>query len=153
MKYKIKKFKDLSLKELYAIMKLRQEIFVVEQNCPYVDADGKDVDCLHVLGLEKNQLVAYARIVPPGVSYKDSPSIGRVVVHKDLRGKKHAYTLMEVCIKDVLKRYKTDKITISAQVYLKKFYSKTGFKAVGDVYPEDDIPHIKMIYRKKSMTD
>ncbi len=153
MKYKIKKFKDLSLKELYAIMKLRQEIFVVEQDCPYVDADGKDPDCVHVLGVEKNKVVAYARLVPPGVSYKDSPSIGRVVVHKDFRGKKHAYTLMDVCIKDTLKRYKADKITISAQLYLKQFYTNTGFNAVGEVYPEDDIPHIKMIYRKKSMID
>lgn len=147
MKFKIKKFSVLSVKELYACMKLRQEIFVVEQNCAYLDADGKDIQCVHVLGYEKNKLVAYARIVPPGVSYKTA-SIGRVVVDANHRGKKHAYALMEVCIQETLKRYTTDTITISAQLYLKDFYSRTGFKAVGDVYPEDDIPHIKMVYKK-----
>ncbi len=147
MRFKIKKFKELSLLELYAIMQLRQEIFVVEQNCPYVDADGKDAQCLHMMGYVKKQLVAYARIVPPGVSYK-TPSIGRVVVHKDHRGKKYAYALMDVCVIDALKRYKTDTITISAQLYLKKFYTQAGFNAVGEVYPEDNIPHIKMVYRK-----
>jgi ElaA protein len=148
MRFKIKKFKELSLAELYAIMQLRQEIFVVEQNCPYVDADGKDLLSVHVMGYEKKQLMAYARLVPPGVSYK-TPSIGRVVVHAAHRGKKHAYTLMEACIKETLRRYKTNSITISAQLYLKDFYTRTGFKAVGDVYPEDNIPHIKMIYTKK----
>ncbi len=147
MKFKIKKFKELSVTELYAIMQLRQEIFVVEQNCPYVDADGKDLQSVHVMGLENKKLVAYARVVPPGLSYK-TPSIGRVVVDKKVRGKKYGYVLMEKCIADVLKRYKTDTITISAQLYLKKFYSNTGFNAVGEVYPEDNIPHIKMIYRK-----
>ena len=148
MRFKIKKFKELSLTELYAIMQLRQEIFVVEQNCPYVDADGKDVQSVHVMGYEKKQLVAYARLVPPGVSYK-TPSIGRVVVHAAHRGKKYAYTLMEECIKETLRRYKTNTITISAQLYLRNFYTRTGFNAVGDVYPEDNIPHIKMIYSKK----
>ena len=146
MRFKIKKFKELSVTELYALMQLRQEIFVVEQNCPYVDADGKDLQSVHVMGYENKKLVAYARIVPPGVSYK-SPSIGRVVVDQKVRGKKYGYILMEKCIKDVLKRYKTDTITISAQEYLKKFYTNTGFNAVGDVYPEDNIPHIKMVYK------
>jgi ElaA protein len=147
MKFKVKKFKELSVTELYAVMKLRQEIFVLEQNCPYVDADGKDLQSVHVMGYEKKKLLAYARVVPPGVSYK-TPSIGRVVVDQKYRGKKYGYVLMEKCIKDVLKRYKTDSITISAQLYLKKFYTNTGFNAVGDVYPEDNIPHIKMIYKK-----
>jgi len=149
MRFKIKKFKDLRLAELYALMQLRQEIFVVEQNCPYVDADGKDPKSVHVMGYLKNKLVAYARIVPPGISYK-TPSIGRVVVHKDSRGKRYAYELMEVCIKETLRRYKKDTITISAQLYLKDFYTKTGFNAVGEVYPEDDIPHIKMIYKTRA---
>jgi len=147
MRFKIKKFKELKLTELYALMQLRQEIFVVEQNCPYADADGKDIQSVHVLGYEKKKLIAYARIVPPGISYK-SASIGRVVVHKDFRGKRYAYVLMDACIKETLRRYKADTITISAQLYLKDFYTKTGFNAVGDVYPEDDIPHIKMIYKK-----
>ncbi|HXB41718.1 MAG TPA: GNAT family N-acetyltransferase [Bacteroidia bacterium] len=147
MKFKVKKFKELSVTELYAVMKLRQEIFVAEQNCPYVDADGKDLQSVHVMGYERKKLAAYARVVPPGISYK-SPSIGRVVVDQKFRGKKYGYLLMEKCIKDVLKRYRTDTITISAQLYLKKFYTNTGFNAVGDVYPEDNIPHIKMIYKK-----
>lgn len=128
-------------------MQLRQEIFVVEQNCPYVDADGKDLESVHVMVHEKKQLIAYARIVPPGISYK-TPSIGRVVVHKDFRGKKYAYALMDVCVKETLRRYKADTITISAQLYLKTFYTRAGFNAVGEVYPEDNIPHIKMIHKK-----
>lgn len=147
MRFRIKKFKELSLTELYSIMQLRQEIFVVEQHCPYIDADGKDIKSVHVMGYKKKKLVAYARIVPPGVSYV-SPSIGRVVVHKDFRGKKLAYALMDLCIRETLRRYKTNKITISAQLYLKDFYTRTGFQAVGEVYPEDDIPHIKMVYKK-----
>ena len=147
MNFTIRKFRDLSLKELYAIMQLRQEVFVVEQNCPYLDADGKDVQSVHVMGFEKKKLVAYARIVPPGISYK-SASIGRVVVAGSHRGKKLAYALMHVCIKETLRRYKADTITISAQLYLKDFYTKTGFKAMGEVYPEDNIPHIRMVYRK-----
>jgi len=114
----------------------------------FLDGDGKDVQSVHVMGYEKKQLVAYARLVPPGVSYK-TPSIGRVVVHAAHRGKKYAYTLMEECIKETLRRYKTNTITISAQLYLRNFYTRTGFNAVGDVYPEDNIPHIKMIYSKK----
>lgn len=147
MKFRIKKFSDLNLKELYRIMQLRQEIFVVEQHCAYLDADGKDIQSVHVMGFSGTKLAAYARIVPPGVSYK-SASIGRVVVAASHRGKKHAYRLMEICIRETLRRYKTDTITISAQLYLRDFYTRTGFTAVGDVYPEDDIPHIKMIFKK-----
>ncbi|HWY37613.1 MAG TPA: GNAT family N-acetyltransferase, partial [Bacteroidia bacterium] len=93
-------------------------------------------------------MVAYARVVPPGLSYK-TPAIGRVVVDTKYRGKKYGYVLMDTCIKDVLKRYKTNKITISAQLYLKQFYTNAGFHAMGQVYPEDDIPHIKMVYTVK----
>lgn len=147
MNFIIRKFSDLSLKELYAIMQLRQEVFVVEQNCPYLDADGKDVQSVHVMGFDRKKLVAYARIVPPGFSYK-SASIGRVAVAGSHRGRKLAYALMDVCIKETLRRYRSNAITISAQLYLKHFYTKTGFKAMGEVYPEDNIPHIKMVYKK-----
>jgi ElaA protein len=147
MNFRIKKFSELRLSELYAIMRLRQEIFVVEQACAYLDADGKDARSVHVMGFDKNKLVAYARLVPPGISYK-TPSIGRVVVASSHRGKKLAYKLMDACIKETLRRYKTRAITISAQLYLRDFYTKTGFVAVGEVYPEDDIPHIRMIYKK-----
>lgn len=149
MKWVLKKFKDLTVDELYTLMQLRQEIFVVEQNCPYLDADDKDQRSLHVMGYEKRKLVAYARIVPPGISYRTA-SIGRVVVRKEARGKKHAYVLMEYCVSETLRRYKTNSITISAQLYLKEFYTKAGFTATGNVYPEDDIPHIKMVYKKKT---
>ena len=147
MRFEIRKFRDLTVKELYALMRLRQEIFVVEQNCAYLDADGKDEESVHLLGYEGRKLIAYARIVPPGISYKTA-SIGRVVVDAAHRGKKHAYALMETAIRETLRRYKTDTITISAQLYLKDFYTRTGFRATGDVYPEDNIPHIKMIYRR-----
>jgi ElaA protein len=148
MKFVTKKFKDLQVNELYDLLRLRSEIFVVEQNCVYQDMDEKDKKSLHVLGIEKGKIVAYARLVPPGVSYPESPSIGRVVVDQKHRGKKHAYKLMEYAIKETLKKFKTDTITISAQLYLKEFYTRTGFQATGKVYPEDNIPHIKMILEK-----
>jgi ElaA protein len=143
--YKTKHFSKLSVNELYELLKLRVNIFVVEQNCPYPECDDKDKDAYHVMGYNENfELVAYARILAPGVSY-ESASIGRVVVREDHRKHKLGYQLMERTIADTFSTYKTEKITISAQYHLEKFYGTLGFKSVGDVYPEDDIPHIKMI--------
>jgi ElaA protein len=144
MKFKVKKFKKLSVNELYDLLYLRQQIFVVEQNCIYLDADGADKKCLHVLGLENKKIAAYARIIPKGISY-NTPSIGRVVIDEKYRGKKYAYKLMDKAIKVCVHEMAATKITISAQLYLKEFYEKLGFKTVGDVYLDCDLPHLKMV--------
>jgi ElaA protein len=144
MKFKLKKFKELTTSELYDLLQLRQQIFIVEQSCIYLDADGIDKKCLHLLGLVNNKIVAYARIIPTGISYK-TPSIGRVVIDERYRGNKYAYQLMGKAIEITAEKFKPKKITISAQVYLKGFYQNLGFKAVGNVYLEDELPHLKMI--------
>jgi ElaA protein len=148
MKFKVKKFNAISVDELYDILQLRQQIFVVEQNCIYLDADGIDKKCLHLLGLLNNKIVAYARIIPEGISYK-TPSIGRVVIDEKHRGNKYAYKLMNKAIKITTEKFKQKKITISAQLYLKEFYQNLGFKTVGDVYLDCDLPHLKMILAAK----
>jgi ElaA protein len=154
MKFKTKKFNDLSVSELYDLLRLRSEIFVVEQNCVYLDQDDNDQKSLHVLGYAKNskgvsKLIAYARIVPPGIIFK-TVSIGRVVVDKKFRGKEYGYSLMEKAIKETIKKFKPEIISISAQKYLEKFYDSLGFKAIGKMYLEDNIPHIKMLLKHTS---
>ena len=144
MKFKVKKFKELTVTELYDLLQLRQQIFVVEQSCIYLDADGIDKKCLHLLGFVNKKIVAYARIIPEGISYK-TPSIGRVVIDEKHRGNKYAYILMEKAIEITTEKFKPKKITISAQVYLKEFYQNLGFKTVGDVYLDCELPHLKMI--------
>src|ERR1700756_4503307 len=148
MKFKVKKFKDLSVTELYDLLKLRSEIFVLEQKCIYVDADGNDEKSLHVLGCVKKKLVAYARIVPPGTIFK-TVSIGRVVVDEKFRGKENGYLLMEKSIKETIKKYKPKVISISAQTHLEKFYNRLEFKAIGKTYLDCDIPHITMLLKNK----
>lgn len=145
IRFSTKSFGDLSTQELYGLLHLRAEVFVVEQNCPYSDPDNKDQECLHVQGLDGTQLAAYARLVPPGLAY-DSAAIGRVVIAGAFR--KHGYgkALMSYCIGECLRHFKTDTITISAQQYLEKFYTELGFVTKSDVYLEDGIPHIKMTY-------
>lgn len=145
LSYITKSFNELTPAELYSLLQLRAAVFVVEQNCPYLDPDGKDQDCYHVMASYQGKLVAYTRCVPAGVSYKDSPSIGRVVIATAFRDRKWGYELMEYSMKKCRELFGVDKITISAQHHLQRFYEKCGFKAVGEVYPEDDIPHIKMI--------
>src|ERR1700739_810762 len=121
MELTVKKFKDLSLDELYDLLQLPQQIFVVEQACVYVDADGIDKKSMHVLGKVKGKIVAYARVIPSGISYK-TPAIGRVVVAEKYRGQKYAYALMAMAVEVAKRKLKAKKITISAQVYLKEFY-------------------------------
>jgi ElaA protein len=144
MKFKVKKFNKLSVDELYDLLYLRQQIFVVEQNCIYLDADGVDKECLHLLGLVNKKIVGYARIIPAGLTYK-TPSIGRVVVDEKHRGQGHARKIMDKAIKVAVVEFKAKKIIISAQLYLKEFYESIGFKVVGDVYLDCDLPHLKMI--------
>ena len=127
-------------------MQLRQEVFVVEQNCPYIDADGKDIYAWHLLGRdETGKLVVSSRLLPTGVSYENYSSIGRVVSNSSVRGKGTGQILMKESIKRLKKLCPNDKIKIGAQSYLKKFYESFGFEKCGDEYEEDGIPHIPMI--------
>jgi len=139
-----KTFTELTTTQLYDLLQLRSEVFVVEQDCVYQDVDGKDQKALHVLGYMGSKLVAYARIFKPGL-YFDQASIGRVVVKAHERKFKHGYTIMEASIEAIKNHYNETTIKISAQTYLKKFYNNLGFKAVGEEYLEDGIPHIAML--------
>ncbi|MFK7948842.1 MAG: GNAT family N-acetyltransferase [Saprospiraceae bacterium] len=145
MKWKTFTFQELTLEQLYQMMMVRQEVFVVEQNCPYLDADGKDQDCYHVLGYDNDDLVAYSRIVPKGISYPNAVSIGRILTTEKGRGKGIGKMLVQFSIEETIRLFQSEKITISAQCYLTKFYENFGFQIVGESYLEDDIPHIKMI--------
>ncbi|MEP0214644.1 MAG: GNAT family N-acetyltransferase [Cellulophaga sp.] len=139
----VKSFSELTTKDLYAVLQLRSEIFVVEQNCVYQDIDGKDFNALHVLGFKNDQLVAYTRIFKPGDYFKDA-SIGRVVVKKSERQHKYGYNIMEASIIAVKEQLQQTTIKISAQKYLLKFYNNLGFKEEGEEYLEDGIPHMVM---------
>ncbi|MBP0902903.1 GNAT family N-acetyltransferase [Mariniflexile gromovii] len=144
LKIQVKTFSELSLHELYRILQLRSEVFVVEQDCVYQDIDGKDEKALHVLGFKNEKIVAYTRVFKPG-DYFEFASIGRVVVAKNERAFKYGYDIMKVSIEAVETHFKEKKIKISAQAHLKSFYNNCGFIEVGDEYLEDDIPHIAMI--------
>ena len=139
-------FSKLSLQELYDLMYLRQEVFVVEQDCPYIDADGKDPKAYHLLGYNKvGQLLACARLLPAGVSYPGHASIGRVVTSPSLRGQGCGKLLMQESIAWCRRLFGESPIKISAQCYLIHFYESFGFRTVGEEYLEDDIPHIAMV--------
>jgi ElaA protein len=143
----LKNFEQLSPAELYAIFHLRNEVFVIEQNCIYQDADNKDQVSLHLCGWAGADLVAYTRIIPPGVSY-EACSIGRVVTSPAHRKSGVGTELMQVSIEKAFSIFNTDTIKIGAQVYLKKFYTSLGFVSCSDEYLEDGIPHITMLLRK-----
>lgn len=143
MTFKHFKFKDLSLQKLYDILQLRSEVFVVEQDCVYQDIDNYDQIAFHVFAYDKNTLAAYARILPPK-TYFTEPSIGRIIVKETYRKRDLGHDLMKYCISLIDKFYPNETIKISAQQYLIHFYSKHGFKAKGEGYMEDGIPHIAM---------
>ncbi|HFR3264044.1 TPA: GNAT family N-acetyltransferase [Streptococcus suis] len=147
MQWEIKAFDQLSLQELYTILTLRTDVFVVEQACPYPEIDGKDPSCLHLLGTDNGELVAYLRILPAGLSY-DKVSIGRVVIKPSHRGKGLGRSMMEQAIAYITTEWKESQIKIGAQAYLEKFYQSLGFEPISEVYLEDDIPHLDMLYRK-----
>lgn len=149
MRFVCKSFSELNLKELYDIMVLRQEVFVVEQDCPYLDADGKDLDADHVMIYENAKLIAYTRILAAGVSYPEYTSIGRVVNSSTVRGRGIGRKLMEYSIQKCKVKYPGIPVKISAQVYLKTFYADLGFEDTMERYLEDNIPHMGMILRKK----
>jgi ElaA protein len=140
----IKRFEALSLLELHDLLRLRTDIFVVEQNCAYPEIDGKDPYCFHCIGkTEEDLLIATARIAPAGLIYPEW-SIGRVVVNDSYRKSGVGHQLMETCIAFCKSTAKAPSVKIAAQLYLEKFYSDLGFKRISDVYPWDGIDHIDM---------
>jgi ElaA protein len=145
--WKTKTFDELSTQELYQILRLRLEVFVVEQNCVYQDIDNKDQKALHLFGIVEGEIIAYSRLFKPG-DYFEFSSIGRVVVAEKHRDKNFGHELIDQSILEINRRFNVQNITISAQLYLKKFYESHGFVATSETYLEDDIPHIEMKIRK-----
>jgi len=143
MEIKVLNFEELSLNQLYQLLRLRSQVFVVEQDCVYQDIDNYDQQALHVLGFKNNLIVAYARVFDPE-TYTTDASIGRVVVHPDYRKQNLGIHVMQESI-DTLNAKGHQRITISAQCYLDKFYTDLGFVSTGNKYLEDGIPHQEMI--------
>ena len=147
LSFNSKKFTELTSVELYQILALRANVFIVEQTCPYQDVDGKDLDALHLLGYKKDNLIAYGRILKKGVSYKNHCSIGRIVIDREYRGKNYGHDLVNYAIKTCYKHHPKQSIKISAQAHLEKFYIYHRFIPTGEKYLEDDIPHIGMVLK------
>lgn len=144
MEWILKKFEELSVYELYAILRLRNEVFAVEQQCVYPDTDNKDQESWHLMGLEGSSLLAYSRILPPGLSYEQA-SIGRVVNSPSARGKGLGKELMRQSIDHLYHLFGKQPVKIGAQLYLLGFYQSLGFISSGDIYLEDGIEHIEML--------
>ncbi|MFY0628869.1 MAG: GNAT family N-acetyltransferase [Flavobacteriaceae bacterium] len=144
MEFIVKTFNELTTKELYTILLLRSEVFVVEQNCVYQDVDDKDQKAYHVLGTKEGKLIGYARLFDAG-DYFNLPSMGRILIKENQRKFKYGYDLVKESITYIEKNFTEATILISAQTYLTKFYNSLGFVQEGEGYLEDGIPHIKMI--------
>ena len=144
LNWQVKTFEELTVTELYHILQLRCEVFIVEQNCPYLDPDGKDLKSHHLMGSMDGNLVAYARLVKPGVSYQEV-SIGRVVTSPKYRRGGYGIKLMNEAISQIEYVYGKVPIRIGAQAYLKKFYESFGFVDLNEPYLEDGIPHLIML--------
>jgi ElaA protein len=144
MEWSCKKFDELSPYEVYAILQLRNEVFVVEQQCIFQDADNKDLHCYHLMCTNDKQLVAYSRLVPPGISFHEA-SIGRVVNFPKMRQKGLGRELMQRSIEECHRLFGNISIKIGAQLYLKNFYESLGFEQCSEVYLEDEIQHIEMM--------
>ncbi|PSL28812.1 ElaA protein [Planomicrobium soli] len=148
MNWKTYHFNDLSVGKLYEILKLRVDVFVVEQECPYPELDGLDQESVHIEYTEDGKTLAYARIVPAGVKY-EVPSIGRVIVHPEARGRGLARQLMNQCMEYILSEWQSEEIQLQGQVYLQEFYESVGFQPISEAYDEDGIPHVDMKYTSK----
>lgn len=146
LQWQSKQFQQLNNYQLYEILKLRVDVFVVEQNCPYPELDNKDIhiETHHLTAHHNSNLIAYARILPPGLSYQEI-SIGRLAVEETTRRKGIGSMLMKKCLEETDKIWPGSSIKISAQEYLKEFYEKFGFVKISDSYLEDNIPHIAML--------
>ncbi|WP_028125289.1 GNAT family N-acetyltransferase [Eremococcus coleocola] len=143
MEWKNIAFNELTTDQLYQLLKVRCDIFIVEQTCPYPDIDNLDPKCRHLFLEDQGQVLAYCRLIPAGLSYP-AVSIGRVLCREDQRGKGYSRTMMEAAIAYAKDQWQANTIEISAQNYLKAFYESLDFQAISDVYLEDDIPHIDM---------
>ena len=141
----IKTFSELDKDELYQILRLRSEVFVVEQDCVYQDIDNKDQIAIHLLYKKEDEIIAYTRIFKKG-DYYENPSIGRVVVSKNNRGKDLGKEIMLESMKYIKNNIKAEKIELSAQMYLDTFYKDLGFYSKGEQYLEDGIPHQRMFF-------
>ncbi|HTM97493.1 MAG TPA: GNAT family N-acetyltransferase [Pedobacter sp.] len=142
-----KNFEQLTVKELYTILQLRNEVFIVEQNCVYQDVDNKDYKSFHLMAFDGDNLAAYCRIIPPGTSFEEA-SIGRVITSPNYRGKGIGITLLEKAIREAEITFNINQLKIGAQLYLKKFYESFGFVQTSEVYLEDGIAHIDMLLSK-----
>ena len=142
--WKIKSFDKLTIKELYAILKIRQEVFIVEQTCYYLDADGYDEKAIHIWGEKDEEIVAYCRIFEPKIKYPES-SLGRVLTNPSYRNLKLGKVLLKIALNTIEVKFNTPNVRISAQYYLLRFYSEFGFISTGVEYLEDDIPHTEML--------
>ena len=143
--WEIRRFEDLSPATLYRILQLRSEVFVVEQNCPYLDADDKDQKSFHVMGFnQKKELIAYCRILPENISYPEV-SIGRVITSAKARRTGVGKLLMDRALEEIRLLFGDVPVRIGAQSYLQKFYEGFGFKVISDEYMEDNIPHLEML--------
>lgn len=147
MNWKLKKFEELKIGELYEILKIRNEVFIVEQNCIYQDCDCKDEKSYHLYLEDNGKIIAYLRIIEKGLSF-DEMSIGRVLVHRNYRGKGIARELMLKAINFVETSLNEKEIKIQAQSYLIDFYTSIGFKQTSNEYLEDGIPHVDMLYKR-----
>ena len=145
MQFTFVDFNSLSLADLYAILQVRQDVFILEQTCLYADIDGKDKQAYHVMLKIDGAIMAYARYFIKGDFHSEYASIGRVLVHPDHRMKQFGYALLEYLLKEVERRFGSAPIKISAQTYLLEFYGKFGFKKISAEYVEDGIPHIDML--------
>ncbi len=142
--WQCKSFSELTSGEIYKILQLRNEVFVIEQNCIYQDMDNKDQEAFHIMALERNRVIAYARLLKPGISYPDAASIGRVCVSISFRRNELGKLVVKKSIARINHLFGPTSIKISAQLYLKYFYESFSFVQLGDVYLEDGIEHILM---------
>lgn len=145
IKFFTKEFNKLSIEELYSLLKLRSDIFVVEQDCVYLDIDGKDQEAIHIIGKIDGQIIAYARGFPKDFYFKNAVALGRVIVKEGFRKQGFAHKLIEYSIGSLINSYGNGVIKISAQQHLEKFYKQHGFKRIGEGYLEDGIPHYSMV--------
>ncbi|RMG77326.1 MAG: GNAT family N-acetyltransferase [Bacteroidetes bacterium] len=142
LRFNTKSFNNLSLNELYQLLKLRQDVFIIEQDCPYPELDNQDQNAWHLLGKTDDRIVAYLRIIPPKNGFL---SIGRVAIDEHYRGRKWAYDLMQKGLETAFDKYGKMPVKITAQEYLVNFYKKLGFKPISEVYLDYNLPHVDMV--------
>jgi ElaA protein len=143
--YTIKHFTELTALQVYQLLQLRNDVFIMEQNCFYRDIDDKDLEAFHLMVYDNDAMIGYARLLPKGISYEKYCSIGRVLILEKCRKYNYGKTLMQEAISFCLHHFESP-IKISAQQYLEVFYTNLGFVIAGEMYLEDDIPHLPMVY-------